>query len=103
MTNAAAGRLVPWSAMDEYTVRRCGLFRWEVVCISASDRIARECGFGARFWFRITAQRVAAGMNKVMMDALWQSGSHPYQHGAVPVAAVGGLRAPAGTATAASA
>ena len=102
MTDAVVGILVPWSAMNEYTVRRSGLFRWKVVCISASDRIARECGFGARFWFRITAQRVAASMNKAMMEALWQARAHPYQHGAVPVAAVGGLHATAGTATAAS-
>lgn len=80
--------------MDAYAPRRRG-WRWQVVCISAADGVERECAFGARFWRRRTAERVAVGMNKVMMDALWRAGAHPYQAGAVPVAAVGGLESEA--------
>lgn len=76
--------------MDYFSVRRCGL-RWQVVCKSGSDGIEREAAFGTRFWRRLAAERVADAMRKVMMDALWRAGAHPYQHGAVPVAAVGGL------------
>ncbi len=81
--------------MDAFVARRRG-WRWQVVCISATDGMERECGFGARFWRRRTAERVACGMGKVMMDTLWRAGAHPFQAGAVPVAAVGGLVSEAG-------
>lgn len=80
--------------MDAFVARRRG-WRWQVVCISPTDGVERECAFGARCWRRRTAERVAVGMNKVMMDALWRAGAHPYQAGAVPVAAVGGLESEA--------
>lgn len=80
--------------MDAFVARRQG-WRWTVVCICAADGIERDAGFGARFWRRVTAERVAVGMGKAMMDALWRAGAHPYQAGAVPVAAVGGLESEA--------
>jgi len=87
---------VAYDRMDAFVVVRRGL-RWQVACISASDGVTRECAFGARFWRLVTAERVAAAMGKVMMEAFWQAGAHPLQHGAVPVAAVGGLRLVGGT------
>jgi|GEM_PF-2651750 len=87
---------VAYDRMDAFVVVRRGL-RWQVGCLSARDGITRECAFGARFWRRATAQRVASAMFKVMMETFWQAGAHPLQHGAVPVAAVGGLRLVGGT------
>ncbi len=49
MTDAAPGRLVDWPHMDDFQVRRRGLFHWQVVCISADDGIERECAFGPAF------------------------------------------------------
>lgn len=91
--------IVTWDEMDEFAVRRRGVFHWQVVCRSASDGIERECACGARFWRRITAQRVVDGLRAAAMNALWQAQAHPYQHGTVPVAAVGGVLAPAGATT----
>ena len=79
-----------WDDMDTFVVRRIG-WRWTVVCILPGSCVEREATFGARFWRRRTAERVAVALNKVMMDALWRAGAHPYQAGAVPVAAVGGV------------
>lgn len=89
------GRLVDWHQMDSFVARRRG-WRWTVVCVSAQDGIEREATMGARFWRRLTAERLADAMRKVMMDALWRAQAHPHQHGAVPVAAVGGLVGPHG-------
>lgn len=99
MTDAAPGRLVDWPHMDDFQVRRRGLFHWQVVCISADDGIERECAFGACFWWRRSAERVAQSLRSTMMGAFWKAGAHPFQHGAVPVVAVGGLVAPAAATT----
>jgi hypothetical protein len=99
----ALGQEVDWQQMDEFDVRRRGLCHWQVVCISASDGIERECAFGTRFWRRLSAERVAQALRSTMMGAFWQAGAHPYQHGAVPVVAVGGQVAPGAATTAAEA
>lgn len=99
MTDAAPGRKVDWPHMDLFQVRRRGLLHWQVVCISADDGLTRECAFGARFLRRRTAERVATGLRQAAMNALWAAGAHPYQHGAVPVVAVGGPVAPAAATT----
>ena len=76
--------------MDAFVARRRG-WRWQVVCISADDGIERECAFGARFWWRRSAERVAQSLRSTMMGAFWKAGAHPFQHqaGPVPVQVVG--------------
>lgn len=86
------GRLVDWDNMDHFHVRRFGLFHWKVMAVAASDGIERECAGGARFWRRLTAERVRLGMMVVRSQALWQAGAHPQQHSVgppMPVLAVG--------------
>jgi len=85
---------------DDFVPRRVGWFRWEVVCVSSADGVRWECCFGQRFWTRMAAQRVAAGLRSAVMTALWSANAHPQQHGSVPVAPVGGFCGRRGTQTA---